>query len=69
LATTSGTFSPQYLFGYKPRSDWNKVYIGLQDFIGANPDEIYKIIVKVQPGGTATGYVSFDNLKVITRKQ
>ena len=68
LATTSGTFIPQYLFGYKPRSDWNKVYIGLQDFIGAHPDQVYKIIVKVQPGRSATGYVAFDNLKVVTRK-
>jgi hypothetical protein len=65
---SNGQFISQYLFGYKARPDWNKVYIGLQDFIDAYPDKAYRVIIRVNPEPGATGYVSFDNLKVISRK-
>jgi hypothetical protein len=56
-----------YLFGFNPKSEWNKVYIGLQDFINTYPNKQYRILVKVTQNAPTTGYVAFDNFKVITQ--
>ena len=66
--TAGGQPFTQYVFGYKARPDWNKVYIGLQDFISANPGKAYRVVIKVAPGSPSTGFVLIDNLKVIFRK-
>jgi hypothetical protein len=50
-----------------PRTDWRKVYIGLQDFVGEHQGTSYNILLKaVRPGGQASAEVLIDNLKVLT---
>ncbi len=64
----SGQYFTAYLYGFKPRSEWNKVYVGLQDFITQYPNKEYRVVIRVGPFDGSTGYVSLDNLKVITKK-
>lgn len=71
LQTTSSTgqlFST-YLYGFRPKSEWNKVYIGLQDFIGAYPNRSYRVVIRARSDTPLEGFVSIDNLKVISIKQ
>ncbi len=58
-----------YFSGFKPRDTWNKVYIGTQDFINTYPNREYRIMISAALGGEASGYVSIDNIKVVTKQQ
>ncbi|MBS1590278.1 MAG: hypothetical protein JST52_11760 [Bacteroidetes bacterium] len=66
--TISGVDVSEYQYGFNPRSDWNKVYVGLQDFLSAYPLKTYRIMVKVLNDSLSPGWVAFDNFKVVTRK-
>jgi len=66
--TVSGTNVSQYLYGFNPRSDWNKVYVGLQDFLTQYPRSTYRVVLKVQRQDDQPGYVAFDNFKLVTTK-
>lgn len=57
-----------YIYGFRPKSDWNKVYIGLQDFLSVYPGQTYRIMVRVTKETSGPGYVAFDNFKVISNK-
>src|SRR5690606_7264225 len=64
----NGISQTQYLYGFNPRSDWTKVYVGLQDFLMTYPNLTYRVLVKVQKEDFSAGYVAFDNFKVVTRE-
>jgi hypothetical protein len=65
---SSGQLFTQYLFTYRPRDFWDKIYIGLQDFISQYPNKSYRVVIKVRSETPVTGYVSLDNVKVVSRK-
>lgn len=62
---SSGQLFAQYNYGFRPRSQWTKVYVGLQDFINEYPNKTYRIMVRVISANPTQGFVSFDNFKVI----
>ncbi len=65
---TGGGYSA-YFIGLKPRSEWGKVYIGLDEFIGVHQGYDYKIMLHTEkPAGQTDGYVYVDNVKVISFK-
>lgn len=69
LQTSDGGSEPiQYLNGFNPRSNWNKVYIGLKDFLAQYPSKTYRVVVRTAKNTSGTDYVAFDNFKVVTRK-
>jgi hypothetical protein len=65
---SSGNLFVNYLYGFRPRDNWNKIYVGLQDFISAYPNQSYRIVIKVQSDTPTHGYVALDNIKVISFK-
>lgn len=65
---SSGQLFTTYLYGFRARADWNKVYIGLQDYLQSNTSQIYRIVIRVRSETPVQGFVSFDNFKVITSK-
>lgn len=64
----NGASVVMYLFGFRPRGEWGKVYIGLQDFLARYPDKMYRVLVRVYQNENTNGYVALDNVKVVTRK-
>jgi len=69
LQTTDGATDPyQYLYGFNPRDTWNKVYIGLEDFLNLYPNKTYRVIIRVAKESAGYDYVAFDNFKVVSRK-
>jgi len=68
LQTTSSTGQTftTYILGLHPRNEWNKVYIGLQDFVNQYPNRNYRIVVRVLTENPQDGFVALDNLKVIS---
>lgn len=65
----SGNFFAQYIVGLNPRSEWGKIYIGADDFIGPHQGTNYKLMIHVErPAGVSDGYAYFDNIKVINFK-
>ncbi len=67
ITTTNsgGQAVSQYLFTYRAREDWNKVYVGMQDFINAYPNRPYRLLIRVYSAEPTQGYVSLDNIKVV----
>lgn len=58
-----------YIIGFKPRDNWNKVYIGTQDFFNAFPNSSYRLMIRASlPSGQSDGYVSIDNIKILNKK-
>jgi len=57
-----------YLFGFRPRAEWTKVYVALQDFIYAYPNKTYRILIKVSELSPSNGYIAFDNFKIVAGK-
>ncbi len=66
--TKNGVTQSQFLYGFRPKGDWNKVYVGLQDFLTNFQGGSYNILVRVAETKPVTGYVAFDNFKIVTRK-
>lgn len=57
----------EYISGFKPKSEWNKVYIDLQKFASNNRGLNYRIMIRADlPSGMSSGYVLFDNFKVVS---
>ena len=57
----------EYITGFKPKSEWNKVYIDLQKFASNNRGLNYRIMIRADlPSGMSSGYVLFDNFKVVS---
>jgi hypothetical protein len=65
----SGNLITQVVLTVKPHDTWNKLYVGLQDFISAYPNGPYRMVITVAESSPITGYVALDNLKVISKKQ
>jgi hypothetical protein len=57
-----------YLAGFVPKSNWNKVYVGLQDFFNQFPNGSYNLVIRVLSSEPTKGYVALDNVKVVTEK-
>lgn len=57
-----------YLFGFNSRDTWNKVYIGLEDFLNNYPNKSYRVVVRVSKDNMGMDYVAFDNFKVVSRQ-
>lgn len=70
LQTTSstGTTVVQFLVGFNPKENWNKVYIGLADFAAAYPNRKYRVVIRVITESPQDGFVALDNVKVISFK-
>jgi hypothetical protein len=66
--TDGGSEIVNYLYGFNARNTWNKVYIGLEDFLIAYPNKSYRVVVRVSKDSQGTDYVAFDNFKVVSRK-
>ena len=66
--TKSASIVYEYIAGAKATDTWKKLYIGLSDFTSRNQGPIYHVMIKtVLPDGTTEGFVSVDNLKVISK--
>jgi hypothetical protein len=61
-------FITEVVLTVKPKATWNKLYVGLQDFISKYPTGPYRIVITVSEPSPTTGFVALDNLKVISRK-
>lgn len=69
LQTSDGSSDiVNFLYGFNARSSWNKVYIGLEEFLTAYPNRSYRVIVRVAKDKAGEDYVAFDNFKVVSRK-
>ena len=72
LQTTNATgqLFTQYIYGFKPRTTWNKVYMGFNEFVSAFPNKQYRVVIRVGSlgGDPVTGFVSLDNIKVFTKR-
>ena len=56
-----------YQVGIKAHSTWNKLYVGLQTFVGAHTGSTFYVIVRATlDNGQQDGYVWLDNLKVVS---
>jgi hypothetical protein len=65
--TTVITSSAYYLTGVYPSSTWQKFYLQLADFVATYPATSYYVVIKATlPANQTSGYVLFDNIKVIT---
>jgi hypothetical protein len=63
----SGIDVAQYIWAVKASDTWKKIYIELASFTGANKGKDHKVMIKaVLPAGQSAGYVSIDNIKVVT---
>jgi len=57
----------EYISGFKPKNEWNKVYVDLQKFASNNRGVNYRIMIRADlPSGMSSGYVLFDNFKVVS---
>ncbi len=68
LQTTlsSGLIQYEYIVGLKATNTWNKVYIGLKDFMDTYNTLKYRVMVKATlPSGQSDGYVLLDNFKIV----
>lgn len=69
LQTTDGSTDPYtFMYGFNPRDTWNKVYIGLEEFLTEYPNKTYRVIVRASKDNVGYDYVAFDNFKVVSRK-
>lgn len=55
------------IIGLKARSEWGKIYIGTDEFVGANQGVDYKMVIRtLKPAGQSDGYLYLDNIKVLS---
>lgn len=69
LETTqsNGVIQFEYIIGLKATDKWNKVYIGLRDFVEKYNTPKFRVMIKsTLPSGQSDGYVLLDNLKVVS---
>lgn len=60
-------FKEEYFVGFKPRADWNKVYVGLQLFVQQNPGSQFVLKIRaLLPEGQQSGEGFIDNVKILT---
>ena len=65
----SGAGYSTYFIGLKPRSEWGKIYIGLDEFISLHQGYDYRIMLHAnKPEGVSDGFLYLDNVKVISFK-
>jgi hypothetical protein len=62
----------EYIAGFNPKAEWNKIYLDLSGFTGTyNTYTKYQIVIRSSlndyDGKYTEGYVLIDNLKVISR--
>lgn len=66
-ANYNGTPVFEPIANIKPSDDWNKLYIGLQEFKGRYQAGPYRLVILAElPDGQSQGYVLVDNIKVIS---
>ncbi len=70
LQTTNaqGQIVLQYLAGFNPKSEWNKVYVSLVDFVNQYPNKQYFLVIRAYNSSNTQGYVALDNVKILSVK-
>lgn len=64
---STGVAYQEQIIGFNPRTTWGKVYVGFKEFIQANPNSEYRVLLRVdKPAGESDGTTLIDNLKVIS---
>lgn len=58
----------EYLYGLYPREEWNKVYIGMQEFLSMYYGRQYRLAIKTITDKPSGGYLLLDNIKIISKK-
>jgi len=67
LCQGNGQVVTEYLYGVHPSEEWNKLYFGLNSFLGTFKGSSYRLMIRSQlPEGQESGYVLMDNIKVIS---
>jgi len=57
----------EYQIALKPQANWRKIYIGIRDFVTANPGYNYQVLLQtVKPSDTPDGTLFLDNVKVVS---
>jgi len=65
--TINGALYYEPIAGANASESWNKIYMGLQSFLGTYNATAVRVIIKTKlPDGQTSGYVYLDNIKVIT---
>lgn len=65
--TTNGALYYEPIAGAKASESWNKIYIGIQSFLGKYNATACRVLIKASlPEGQTSGYVYLDNIKLIT---
>jgi hypothetical protein len=63
----NGDVKQEYIGGVYPRSEWNKIYLSLREFVTANQGgQFYLIIRAGTDDGESSGWVAIDNIKIVT---
>lgn len=69
VTLNSGAAYSAYFIGLKPRDEWGKIYIGLDEFIGIYQGYDYRIMLHTtKPAGVSDGFLYLDNVKVVSFK-
>jgi len=62
-----GSLFEANIIGLKPRTEWGKIYIGADEFVGAYQGTNYKMIIRtLKPEGLSDGFLYLDNIKVLS---
>ena len=65
--TINGALYYEPIAGANASESWNKIYMGLQSFLGTYNASAVRVIMKAKlPDGQTSGYIYLDNIKVIT---
>lgn len=65
--TINGALYYEAVAGANASESWNKIYMGLQSFLGTYNATAVRVIIKTKlPDGQTSGYVYLDNIKLIT---
>lgn len=67
LCQGNGQVVTEYLYGVRPHADWNKMYFGLNHFLGTYKGSSYRLMLRSYlPEDQESGYVLIDNIKIIS---
>ncbi|MBN8671270.1 MAG: hypothetical protein J0L80_11335 [Chitinophagales bacterium] len=65
--TINGAIYYEPIAGANVSESWNKIYIGIQSFLGSYNATAVRVVIKTKlPDGQSSGYVYLDNIKLIT---
>lgn len=64
----SGQLIIQYAYGFKSKTEWSKIYVGLAELIAQYPNQVYRLAINAVPQDSSGGYVLLDNIKIISKK-